>query len=469
MSNTVGLALLAGGEGTRLKTPETKILVPLLGKRLIDFSLETLACFREKSRTSGPIGLVVGKWKKQLEEHLSSLNLSHAPFLAFQPQPQGTADALNHYFDQTPEAKETSYTLIMYGDTPLVRATHLERLWQVIQESSVKAVAASFETDEPTGYGRILHDADQEGFCIVEEKEATFQQKQITEVNAGVYLVKTNFILEKLQSVKNKNNSQEFYLTDIFQKSESVLAVKFSEKNTFKGVNNLGQLEEIERLLLQEKREKLREQGVRLINSEQAIIDWDVSIGPGTLISAPCYLLGNTSIGKNCHLGPYAFLKDSKLEDEIELKPYCHFEKAEVRMKSQIGPYARLREGSLIESDCKIGNFVEIKKSKIKTKAKISHLSYIGDAEIGEETNIGCGFITCNYDGSKKHKTIIGKKTFIGSDTQVIAPIKIGDEVFIGSGSTINQDIPSKAFAIARSKQVTKEGMAQRFLKKKEV
>ena len=206
---------------------------------------------------------------------------------------------------------------------------------------------------------------------------------------------------------------------------------------------------------------------VNFIHKDSAFIDDGVEIGEGSTIHPNVYLYGNTKIGKNCTIEPGVLIRDSEISDNTTIKAYSYLEGANVSSGAAIGPFARLREGTVIGEDCKIGNFVETKKSVLDKKVTVSHLSYVGDAEIGENSNIGCGFITCNYDGEAKHKTVIGKNNFIGSDTQMIAPVTVGDSCFVASGSTINQDVPSKGFAISRAKQVVKEGMAKRFLKGK--
>jgi bifunctional UDP-N-acetylglucosamine pyrophosphorylase/glucosamine-1-phosphate N-acetyltransferase len=251
------------------------------------------------------------------------------------------------------------------------------------------------------------------------------------------------------------------------KKDENVIAKVFDNEDCFLGVNNLLQLETVENILLTEKKRNLALSGVRFIQSHSIYLEDMVDIEPGCTIYPSVSLHGATTIKEGCVLENGVIVKDSNIASNTLVKAYSYIEGATIGSDCAIGPMARIREGSEFSEQCKIGNFVETKKSKFHKGVKVSHLSYVGDAEIGEETNIGCGFITCNYDGANKHKTIIGKRSFIGSDCQMIAPIEIGDEAFVGSGSTINKNVPSGAFAIARAKQETREGAAARFIQKK--
>ncbi|MBP9674959.1 MAG: bifunctional N-acetylglucosamine-1-phosphate uridyltransferase/glucosamine-1-phosphate acetyltransferase, partial [Bacteriovoracaceae bacterium] len=318
----------------------------------------------------------------------------------------------------------------------------------------------------PTGYGRIKR-AEKVGFHIVEEKEASLEEKKIKEVNSGLYLLRTSFLLQELKKISAQNKAHEFYLTDLFKAGISVDLCVFDQADDFQGVNDLKQLEEVESFLLKRKKQSLQEQGVRFLHSPSVIIDWDVKISAGTQIHAGVELRGKTVVAGDVIIESGCIIKNSCIEKSAVIKAYSYIEEAQVGSFATVGPFARLRAETFIGEFAKIGNFVELKKVKLHKGVKISHLSYVGDAEVGENTNIGCGFITCNYDGAEKHFSEIGADTFIGSDTQLIAPIKIGNKVYIASGSTINQDIPDEGFAIARTRQVTKEKMSSRFIKNK--
>ncbi len=466
----VGIAILAAGEGTRLKLSTSKPLVSICGEKLIDYSVKTAILFSkslEKQNAKGKIGIIIGYQRNAVKKYLIERFGKIFDF-AVQEKQLGTADALKAYFRDCSWAKDMDETLVMCSDTPLLTHQSLNLLWEHTQKEGLQAAAATFIEENPTGYGRIVRkNKKTHGFHIVEEKEASDKQKKITEVNSGLYLLNTFFTLSFLDNVNSNNKAKEFYLTDIFQEEAAVKPVLFEDKNEFLGVNNLEQLEIAEKKLFERKIQFLRESGVRFIDSKSCYIENEVHIDSGTTVYPNCYLRGKTKVGKNCILEPGTVLINSQIHDEVVIKAYSYLEDSEVKNHVTVGPFARLRRGTVVEEGGKIGNFVETKEAKIGPKSSVSHLSYVGDAEIGNNTNIGCGFITCNYDGGKKHKTKIGSHTFIGSDTQIIAPRSIGDSAYVASGSTIHQDIPDHAFAIARSKQSTKKDMAKRFLKGK--
>jgi bifunctional UDP-N-acetylglucosamine pyrophosphorylase/glucosamine-1-phosphate N-acetyltransferase len=270
-----------------------------------------------------------------------------------------------------------------------------------------------------------------------------------------------------LSQISNNNQSGEFYLTDLFQDQYSVKPMSFSSEIPFLGINTLAQLAEVSEELKNRKLNELFTSGVRILNPQTVHFDHDVKIGVGSVIYPGVTILGKTTIGENVTIESGTFIKNSQVESNVEILANSYLEEAIVRTEATIGPMARLRPGTDIGPECKIGNFVEVKKAKLEKGAKVSHLSYIGDAEIGENSNIGCGFITCNYDGANKHRTKIGKNTFIGSDCQAIAPVEVGNDAFVAAGTTITKNIPDGAFGIGRSQLSVKEGQAKRFIKTK--
>lgn len=458
----IAVVILAAGKGTRMSLPFSKPLAPLQDQKLIDFPLKSLQAFISLRKLNAKYSVVTGHDKENVESYLND----HYQGIdyAFQKEQNGTGGALKSYLEQCEWAKEQKYTLIACADTPCLEAKDLERLFQVLVENEAKAVAASFHLDTPKGYGRIIRSG--KGFQIVEEKDATNEQKAITEVNSGLYIVETSYLLEQIAKVDTNNAAGEFYLTDIFNPQAHVKAVSFENPQSFLGVNTAEQLQEAEAILRQQKVAELTQLGVRFIDPSTVYIDQEVEVGAGTSIAPHCHLKGKTSIGHHATLEAGVWIKDSDIADQVEILSYSHLEKVQIKGASSVGPFARLRPGTLIEAQVKIGNFVETKKAHFHKGAKASHLSYVGDAEVGEQSNIGCGFITCNYDGKNKHKTTIGKRTFIGSDSQTIAPVEIGDDCFVACGSTVTQDMPSESFAVSRGRQQTKPGMAKRFLKK---
>lgn len=461
---SVGIAILAAGKGTRLKIDLAKALCPALGRPLVDHVVVAAKKFAASAELKASLTAVVGHKKEEVEGHLKK-QFADLSF-AWQKEQRGTGDALRSYFSECPDNSKHTYTFIVCADTPLVTPQTFDCLWQELKtRPTLQALAGTFVTPAPTGYGRILRG--QKGFRIVEEKDATAEERKVTEVNSGFYLVKTDYLLSRLAGLNNQNKSGEFYLTDVFALDSEVTAVTYHDEREFLGVNTLEQLEQVTQILRQRKIRSLMNEGVMFYDAASSWVDCDVTIKAGTVIHPGVRLFGKTQVGANVVLESGAILQDCQIEDGAHVLAYSHLEKAIVRSKAHVGPFARLRPDSDIGADAKIGNFVEIKKSKLGTGAKVSHLSYVGDAEIGEESNIGCGFITCNYDGRDKHKTKIGSHVFIGSDVQVIAPIQIGDKSFVAAGSTVTKDVPAGGFAIARSSQSTKEGMAQRFLKSK--
>lgn len=464
MSLTIGAVILAAGEGKRLKLDAPKPLAPCLDKKLVDFPLRELEKFFSQNKLKGSMTAVVGHQKEIVREYIEK----RYPTVkyAVQVKQLGTADALRAYFDSSDSTHKEDYTLVICADTPIVSEAELSKMLELLQTSNCDAVVATFEEKNPKGYGRIIRGS--RGFHIVEEKDASDEERKITEVNSGLYLIKTEYVLKHLKEVNSNNKSGEFYLTDIFKDEYNVSPLLFPRGEVFLGVNNLEQLEEAESILRKQKLNSLREGGVRFIDSKNTYIDDDVQIGAGTIVYPGVFISGKTVIGKNAVIEMGAQIKDSSVSDNARVLAYSILEGAKLHGSAHAGPFARLRPGADIGPEAKIGNFVEIKKAVLERGAKVSHLSYIGDAFIGEETNIGCGFITCNYDGANKHITRIGKNCFIGSDSQTVAPIEIGDNCFVASATTVTKNMPEGSFAISRGQQTTKEGMAKKFIKVKE-
>lgn len=466
IKDSIGIVILAAGKGTRMKIETPKALVPALGKPLLDYVVDAALVFAETSSLKAEVGVVIGHKKELLEAWHGQHQRKGSLKLAIQKQQNGTADALKSCFNDHPHFWDYEYTLVACADTPMITTTELISLFKDFKSHpDLVGVAATFEAHDPFGLGRILREGN--GFRIVEEKDASERERKITEVNSGLYILKTSHVKAVLGSITNDNKSGEFYLTDLFQTKYEVRAVKFPSEIPFLGINTLEQLAEVNDLLLKKKIKHLHADGVMILNPASVFFDYDVKIGAGSVIFPSVTLRGKTVIGQNVSVETGCFIKDCQIDNDVDILANSYLEEAIIHSEVSIGPMARIRPGTEVGSYSKIGNFVETKKAKLAPGVKISHLSYVGDAEIGENTNIGCGFITCNYDGVNKHKTKIGRNTFIGSDCQMIAPISIGDDAFVAAGSTITKDVPSGGFAIARSQQMTKEGAAKRFLKTK--
>ncbi len=464
MADKINIVLLAAGKGTRLNMDVPKPLCPFMGKTLLDFVLKEVTEFCHEENFDPQIDLIVGHQKELIEAHVSKNYSSENISFVHQEQQLGTGHAVKVYFEKKKEAVNQPLTFIMCADTPLLKKEIFKLMLKKIREEGGQGVAATFEKDIPTGYGRIVHS--KSGFEIVEEKDASADIKRIKEVNSGLYLLKTSHLEENIFNLKSENNANEFYLTDLFKPHFEVTTQCFENGELFEGVNNLIDLERVQKIAMLAKVRSLQMQGVQFLNAESIYIEDDVEIGSKTIVFPNVFLHGKTSIKEGVSIEANVVIKDSIIESNTKILAGCYIESAHVGEQVSLGPYARLRTGTEIGAESKIGNFVETKKAKLDKGVKVSHLSYVGDAEIGENTNIGCGFITCNYDGKNKHLTKIGRDSFIGSDCQMIAPINLGDRVYVGSGSTINKDVPDDAFAIARERQVTKPEMAKKFIKK---
>ncbi len=454
------IVVLAAGKGTRLNLDIPKALAPLNGKKLVDYTLK--ACSHLQSDLDLTIGFVLGHGKEKIQAHFDSLYDEKNIKIATQDVQNGTGHALQCYLDQYPETLDQDEIIVTCVDTPLITSEIYDLL--INSNKEYNATAISFMTSSPHGYGRIYSEGS--GFKIIEEKDCSEIEKEIKEVNSGLYIFKSSYLKKYIKSLDNKNKSGEFYLTDLFKFEENIQALNYKDEKIFLGINTLEQLELASKILNKSKVKELRNNGVIFKDSDNVYIEDDVDIKKGSVIHPNVFLYGTTKVGEEVSIEPGVIILNSLIEKGALIKAYSYIENAIVGQSSFVGPFARLRPQAELGENTKVGNFVEIKKSVLKKGSKVSHLSYVGDAEIGERANIGCGFITCNYDGEKKHKTIIGDDCFIGSDCQTIAPVKIEADSFVAAGSTITKDMPSGSFAIARSKQVTKEGRAKNFLKK---
>lgn len=466
MSDSIGIVILAAGKGTRMKIDTPKALAPALGKPLLDYVVDSALEFAQISSLKAEVGVVIGHRKELLEAWWNNHSKKEFLKLAWQREQNGTADALKACFNDLPHFWNHKYTLVACADTPLITSGEFCRLFDAFKsQDDLVGVAATFTTGSPTGYGRIVRGSS--GFHIVEEKDCTLEEKKISEVNSGFYILKTSHVKSVLGQISNNNKSGEFYLTDLFQDKFPVQALNFPAETPFLGINTMEQLSNVSTVIRKKKISQIFAEGVQVLAPDTVYIENDVTIGVGSVIYPGVTLLGKTSIGKSVVVESGTLIRNSVIHDNAEILANSHIEQAIVHAEATIGPMARLRPGADIGPESKIGNFVEVKKSKLSKGVKVSHLSYVGDAEIGEDSNIGCGFITCNYDGVNKHKTKIGSNTFIGSDVQAVAPIEIGNDAFVAAGSTITKNVPDGGFGIARSPQVTKEGAAKRFLKTK--
>jgi bifunctional UDP-N-acetylglucosamine pyrophosphorylase/glucosamine-1-phosphate N-acetyltransferase len=439
--------VLAAGKGTRMKSALPKVLHPVAGMPMITYPLSAL-----KSTDVEDVRVIVGHGKEMVQNVVHSLGFS-----CFEQKDQkGTADAVKSADPATMQGD----VFIVNGDHPLLTAEDFKGLVKKFREDNADIAVMSAELANPGSYGRIVRQSG-EIRAIVEAKDAGHETLAIKEINSGIYLVKSEVLNELLPKISNDNQQSEYYLTDIISLGiENGFTVKayLSDSRVAFGVNDQKALATATQSLMRGKVQQLMENGVVIIDPKNTYIEPTVSVGAGTVIHPGVYLRSRSVVGNFCVIEMGVQMENSIVGNSVMLKAYSVLEESKVESNSQIGPFARLRPQSEIGEDCKVGNFVELKKTKMGKGSKASHLTYLGDAELGSNVNIGCGTITCNYAvDKKKYKTEIGDDVFVGSDSQFIAPVKVGNKAVIGSGSVITKDVPEKALAVTRAKQVIKE------------
>jgi bifunctional UDP-N-acetylglucosamine pyrophosphorylase/glucosamine-1-phosphate N-acetyltransferase len=454
--------ILAAGVGKRMNSSVPKVLHVLHGETMLQHVLYTL----HKLKTQ-KIVLVVGK---HFEKIKASLRDTGGISFAEQKYPRGTGDAL---LRAAPHIGGSGGTVIVVnGDTPLVTPRTLRKFLELHRKYANKLSLLSFMAGDPRSYGRIVRDQKDNLVSVVEDRDATASQKAIGEVNSGVYAMETE-ALSLLKEIKLNKSKGEYYLTDIVQvameKGLKAGAFCIGSEEEFIGVNTRDELEKAGLLLKSRMIKRFADGGVNFIDANSVFLSSNVYIGKGTIIYPNVHLEGTTLIGKGCTIYPNVRILDSIIRDDAIIKDSTLIEESIVNKGASVGPFAHLRPGSRIGADSKIGNFVEVKKTVIGPGTKAQHLTYLGDAKIGRNVNIGAGTITCNYDGHKKHVTTIGNNVFIGSDSQLIAPVRVGKGSYVGAGSTITRDVPSGSLALSRSEQMNIQGWAKkRQLKRKD-
>ena len=441
--------ILAAGKGTRMHTNLPKVMQPLAGRPMIDHVITTAGKLTNK------ISTIIGYKKDVLNEHLSANFKNVETFV--QPELNGTAGAVKAAQKNIMDDEDV---LILYGDVPLI--SH-ESLKNALNDNH-DAVILTMIPKDPFGYGRVIKDDSGLATEIIEEKDANAEQKKINEVFTGIMIIKGEMLLSSLDEVNNNNAAREYYLTDII-KIASKKGVKINpivvEETEVLGANTKSELHEIENIFREMKSKDLLEQGITLSDASRVDLRGDVSAGKDCSIDVNVILEGEIKLGTNVSIGPNCYLKDVVISDNVFIEAFSHIVSTQIGADCNVGPYARLREGTVLEDQAKIGNFVETKKTKIGKGSKANHLAYLGDAEVGEDSNIGAGTITCNYDGTNKHKTKIGNKTFVGTNSSLVAPLNIGNNSYIGAGSVITKDVEDDALAVARGKQSNKSGWAK--------
>lgn len=437
------IVILAAGKGTRMKSALPKVLHCLAGRPLLQHVVNAA-----RTVDDAQMVVVAGHGSEQVREKVNGDDLAFVE----QTEQLGTAHAVEQAI---PLLRENSTTLILYGDVPLIAPATISNLLDAVNEDSMALLTV--ELVDPTGYGRIVRDSLGQVTAIVEQKDAESEQLKINEVNTGVLALSSQRLKEWLPKIGNNNAQGEYYLTDIIAIArEAGFRIETRQplsEQEVEGVNNRQQLSDLERYYQRQQAEQLMAAGITLADPARLDVRGTLQTGTDNFIDVNCVFEGDVVLGSNVRIGPNCVISNSRIDDGAEIKASSILEGAVVGSNTQVGPFARLRPGTVLAEGAKVGNFVETKKALVGKGSKISHLSYIGDAELGENVNIGAGTITCNYDGVNKSLTEIGDNAFIGSNSALVAPVKIGNNSTVGAGSTINKNVPDGELGLTRVKQ----------------
>jgi bifunctional UDP-N-acetylglucosamine pyrophosphorylase / glucosamine-1-phosphate N-acetyltransferase len=450
----VAILILAAGKGTRLKSSLAKVLHAAGGRPLVEHVVRSCVEVGPKK-----IIVVVGHQAEKVEQIVEPLGVET---VLQQPQ-NGTGHALLVSKRAIGSAK---YVVVLPGDAPLIRPETLRALIQKHKNGNAAATILTAVLADPSGYGRILRKGGDTVAAIIEESQLTAEQRELNEINSSMYCFTTAKLWPALAEVKPNNKHREIYLTDAIgvlnAKGETVLAEIAADSREMLGCNTRADLAGVDQTFRDWKRSSLMNEGVTIQLPDTVLVDPDVTIGEDTTIEPCVQLLGKTKIGARCLVKTGSVLHDSVLGDEVTVEAHCVISESHLETDVVVGPFARMRMETHLKSGARIGNFVELKKSTVGEGTKAMHLTYLGDAKIGSKTNIGAGTITCNYDGFHKHPTTIGNKVFIGSDSALVAPVKVGDGGYVAAGSTITENVPADGLGIARGRQVNKPGWASK-------
>ncbi len=452
--------ILAAGEGTRFKSEKAKILHPLLGKSMLRLVADAVFSLRPEK-----VSIVIGYQKEEVRREVPSGNVK---FIC-QIRQLGTAHAVMAARKILKEKRERDL-LIVPADLPLIRPSALKSLLAQHQREGNSLTLMSAELPEPGGYGRIIRSKDG-SLKIVEEKDASLRERTIKEVNGGVYVFKIKDLLQALPKISNLNKKREYYLTDAVEimsrMGKKIGIQRATDASDFLAINTRYELAKATDVLRERKIRELAEKGVTVYDPHTTWIDLDVEIGRDTVIYSSVIIEGKSRIGSDCRLYPFAHLIDSRVGNHVRILSSTVIEKSIIEDGVQVGPFAHLRPKTVLRSGSKVGNFVEMKNTIFGRRSKAGHLTYLGDSEVEDEVNIGAGTITCNYDGIRKSKTFIERGAFIGSGTELVAPVRVGKGSYIGAGSTITKSVSPGALAFSRAKQIEKPDWAKRRIKKK--
>src|SRR5579862_6231249 len=451
----IAIAIMAAGKGTRLKSQLPKVLHEVGGLPLLEHAIRAAV----KVVPAKDVYAIVGHEAERVQQAMQQTGVK----FVLQAEQRGTGHALMVAKDAL---SGYDHVIVLSGDAPLITSETIGRLRNFHLEEQGAMTLLSAELENPTGYGRVLRKGSRSAEVreIVEEKAASAAQKKIREINSGFYVFAVKDLYGNIGRLSTDNAHAEYYLTDmaaVLRKAgRRVVAWKTANPSEVLGGNTRAELAEIDQKMRLEKCRELMAEGVTIFYPATCVIDTDVAIAPDTVIEPYVQLLGKTKIGTGCRVRSYCVILNSEIGNAVMVRPGCIMEDARIGARAMIGPYSHLRPGSEIGEGAHVGNFVETKKIKLGLGSKANHLTYLGDAEIGSGVNIGAGTITCNYDGVHKHKTVIDDGAFIGSDSTLVAPVRIGKGAYVGAGSCITDDVPADSLAIGRGRQVVKEGWA---------
>ena len=456
MEPEVTVVVMAAGLGTRMRSKQAKVLHQAGGLTLIEHVLAAAAAIAPPERTF----VVVGHQAERVRALLENTGVG----FIHQPEQKGTGHAVMCGRDQL--SRMGGLLVVLNGDGPLLRSETLRGLVNHAAASGAAGVMITADLIDPTGYGRIIRDSEGNVRCIVEQKAATPEQLAITESNTGQYCFQADLFWKYVDQLRPDNPAKEYYLTDMIEvlirAGYRVQPFRVDDASELMGINNRMELAAVDALFRARKVEALMLAGTTVEMPETVTAHASVMVGMDTVIEPFVRLLGKTKIGENCRIGAHSILTDAVIEDGAEVHPFSTIHSGHVATAAQIGPYARIRPGSVVRSGAHIGNFVELKNADVGEGAKAMHLAYLGDCSVGERTNIGAGTITCNYDGVHKHRTGIGADAFVGSNSTLVAPVNIGSGAYVGAGSVITDAVPHDSLALGRARQVVKEDWAKK-------
>ncbi len=460
MSAPLATVILAAGLGTRMKSSRAKVLHRVAGRPMIEYPVGLA-----RNLGSERVVCVLGHQADAVRFVVESRFGARSVDIAIQAEQKGTGHAVQQAADVL--ADHNGLLLILYGDTPLLTQTTIQRLIDTASAGILALVTCT--PPSPKGYGRIVRNEAGKLTRIVEEKDCSDTERRIGECNAGIYCGPARFILESLTHLQPNNSQGELYLTDVVEAATHELAVATIDApvEEVMGVNDRVDLARADRMMRVRLAEAHMREGVTVRDPERLYLEPDVKIGRDTELGPGVELRGKTVIGEGCRIDQGVVLSDAIIGNRVHIKPYCVVSDSTVGDESQVGPWAHLRPGTVLEAEVHVGNFVESKKTRFGRGAKANHLSYLGDADVGAKVNVGCGTITCNYDGYAKYRTVIEDGAFIGSDTQLVAPVTVGKGAVVGAGTTVYQNVPAGALALTRSKQINVAGYADK--KRKEM